>query len=479
MQFNSLEYTVFLGIVLVLYYRVARTFSAQRTLVIAASMFFYASWSVPFLLHFVLIVGLNYLAALWMEQVQQPRTKAVVLWTAIVGNLLNLGIFKYSGFAVGTANWILSYLGYGQAVAASPGIVLPLAISFYTFHAISYLVDQYRESSDSKAGGLLDFMFYIMLFPHQIAGPILRGHELFPQLGYKIWNAACIQDGFHRLVIGLFQKSVIADNLAIVVDHGFGEYQSLSALETYVVLVAYAFQIFFDFSGYTNMGIGSEKLLGYSLPENFDAPYLANNISEFWRRWHMTLSRWVRDYIYIPLGGSRGSELVVARNVVITMVLVGLWHGASWTFVVWGLYHGIGLAVHRVYNQVAFSSVLRAQMPRWAYQGVAVCLTFHFVMMGWILFRAPDFHVAFGVLQKFGGLLDPSGWHVNQAYLLKTYGFTAMILYGIYLLARRSETLTTALREQPRLRLPAYSLAMYLVILLTPVHTDPFIYFQF
>lgn len=480
MQFNSLEYMMFLGVILILYYGGGKTFFYQRIVIVVASAIFYAFWSTAFLVHFVGIVTLNYWGSLWLERVATQRRKLTILWLLIGCDLANLVAFKYAGLAIDSANWFTTMVGVGVPPIVKPEIILPLAISFYTFHLISFLVDRYHGHSDSKPNSFLDFLFYVMLFPHQIAGPILRGHELFPQLGWKRATRENLRDGFERILIGLFQKAVIADNLAIIVDHGYKTYADIAPLELYAVSIAYSFQIFFDFAGYTNMGIGSAKLLGYSLPENFSVPYLASNISEFWRCWHMTLSRWVRDYIFIPLGGSKGSDLSTAVNLLVTMALAGLWHGASWTFMVWGAYHGLGLALHNVYIKTRLYQVLVAHVPGWAYRTTMVVVTFHFVTIGWILFRSPDFSTAWEIFRALAGLCsDLSGWRLAQAYLLKSYGFTTMALYGISLLVLRSSSLSSPFQRYKSVRLLAYALMLYLILLLAPAHTDPFIYFQF
>jgi alginate O-acetyltransferase complex protein AlgI len=480
MEFNSLEYIAFLGLVLALYYGVSRTEHAQKVLIVLASALFYAFWSAAFLLHFFAVVALNYWASMLMERAQTQRAKRAILCTAIVLNLGNLGLWKYAGLTVDTLNMGLALSGLTEVQFARPTLVLPLAISFYTFHVISYLVDLYRHQADAKPKSLLDFLFYVTLFPHQIAGPILRGHELFPQIGYKRLATGDLVEGMQRVLLGLFQKAVIADNLSIVVDHGFRNYAELSAGEIYVVLLAYSFQIYFDFCGYTNMGIGSARMLGYRLPENFNMPYLAVNISDFWRRWHMTLSRWIRDYIFIPLGGSRGTEAAIARSLLITMGLAGLWHGASWSFALWGLVHGGGLVVHRWWMRLKASRGHVGWVPVWLRRVLAVTVTFHFVTLAWVLFRAPDLTTALGI---YGRLLDgvagTASWTVDQAYFFKTYGFTAMVLYGLFYAGVRWGKALELGNRSIELRVLCWCATVYLTLLLAPLKTDPFIYFQF
>lgn len=480
MQFNSLEYALFLALTVLLYYAVARSFPAQKWLVVAASALFYAFWSSSFLLFFIVAMSLNYAFGLWMQATTSHRLKRAILAFAIAANLVNLAVWKYAALAVDSMRFLAERLNWPASALERPTLVLPLAISFYTFHAISYLVDLYRQHPNSKPRGLLEFLFYISMFPHQIAGPILRGHELFPQLEYKRLRFANLEMGLQRILIGLFQKAVIADNLSILADYGYRHPPELSAGETYLLLLAYCFQIFFDFAGYTNMAIGSARLLGYALPENFDNPYISTDIAEFWRRWHMTLSRWIRDYIFIPLGGSRGSSWYTARNLLITMGLAGLWHGASWTFAVWGLYHGVGLVLHRGWSASALRVRLTARLPPLAYKALALVVTFHFVTFGWVLFRSPDFATAGAIFARLAqGFTGVASWHVDEAFVFKTYGFTAMLLYGLVLAIAKLGRVRGAIAQRFELRAMLWGLMLYLTLLLAPISTDPFIYFQF
>lgn len=480
MAFNTIEYFGFLALVLAIYYGIARTEFTQKLLIVAASALFYAFWSSAFLIHFLIIVSLNYWAARAMEGTSRRRVKLAILWITIVLDLANLGIWKYASLIVESINWSASVAGLPDVSLSRPNLILPLAISFYTFHLISYIVDLHCRQSDARPKGFLDFLFYVVFFPHQIAGPILRGHELFPQIGYKNLRGDDFQVGAQRVVIGLFQKAVIADNLSIVADHGFTSFEELSAGEIYVTLLAYSFQIFFDFSGYTNMGIGSARMLGYRLPENFDSPYLARNISDFWRRWHMTLSRWIRDYIFIPMGGSQVSEMKIARNLLVTMGLAGLWHGASWSFVVWGLLHGAALFMHRWFRRCWRLTPSDNTEPSWIGRLAGILVTFHFVTLAWVLFRAPDLPTAINIYERLLlGLTGDLDWSVDESYLLKTYGFTAMFVYGIGLWIARSEVGTMVFRYSHAFRLASWAGVVYLIVALAPERTDPFIYFQF
>jgi alginate O-acetyltransferase complex protein AlgI len=317
------------------------------------------------------------------------------------------------------------------------------------------------------------------MFPHQIAGPILRGHELFPQLAYKPFVRNSFREGFERLLLGLFQKAVIADNLAVIVDYGYKNWDRLAAQELYVVLIAYSFQIYFDFAGYSNMGIGAARMLGYQLPENFNVPYIAASISEFWRRWHMTLSRWIRDYIFIPLGGSHGFNVATNRNLLVTMGLAGLWHGAAWSFVVWGLFHGVGLMFHRHWSGSAARRALERRIRPSLYRAAMIFLTFNFVTLGWVLFRSPDWITAYSIYGRLlHGLMAPE-YRFDGALLFKSYGFTAAVLYGLAIVGARLLKPANGEFWPMRRRCLVYAAAIYLLLLLIPEHSEPFIYFQF
>ena len=477
MEFNSIPYVAFLLFVVLAYYTAMPTYAAQRLLVLIASAFFYAFWSSVFLLHLVAVLLLNYWMSVLILRAGTQRTKRRLLVLGIGIDLGNLFIFKYAGLAVATSNGLMALLGWNHLLLPEVTVFLPLAISFYTFSVISYVVDIYRDQQ-VKASGPLEFLFYAMFFPHLIAGPILRKHEFFPQCGKKILAWGNIRYGTERILIGMFQKAVIADNLSIIVNHGYNNYAVLTMLEMYVVLVAYAFQIFFDFAGYSAIAIGSARLFGYVFPENFNTPYIAANISDFWRRWHMTLSRWIRDYIYIPLGGSRGSKFSAYVNLLVTMGLAGLWHGASWNFVVWGLYHGLGLVIHHRFEESRLRNAICQRVPIRLYQGIMILLTFHFVIFGWVLFRAPNFSTAWAIYAKFAQR-TAAIFPLDLAYLLKSYGFTSLLLYGLYILAGKFRSANMVIADVPRRRMILYIVVVMVILVLTPLHTNPFIYFRF
>lgn len=379
---------VFLPITLGLYYALAGNRSARIGLLIAASLVYYGYWDVRFV---PLLVGLALANWLLARLFAEGRGK-VWLDLGLVLNLAALGFFKYANFFLDNV--------YAVAGRSAPrlDIILPLGISFFIFQKISYLLDLRR--GDRHVYPLADYCLFVFFFPQLIAGPIVRHNEIIPQFDApprrpEMWEN--LARGATLFVVGLMKKVAIADTLAPNVDMLFGKAAAgtpLSFAEGWAAAVCFALQIYFDFSGYSDMAIGLASMFGFRLPFNFDAPYRAASIREFWRRWHMTLSRFLRDYLYIPLGGNRRGGARQAVNVVVTMLLGGLWHGAAWTFVAWGGLHGLALAVNGAW---ARSGRRLPWLAGWA-------VTTLFTLVGWVLFRAADFGTAWHVLQSMAGL---------------------------------------------------------------------------
>lgn len=378
---------LFLPVTLALYYAAAGRRTLRQGVAVAASLVFYGFWDVRFV---PLLAGLtfaNWLFGRW--HIANPRRD----WAAIgiAANLATLGVFKFTNFFAGS---FASVLG---TTAPAFDIILPLGISFFTFQKISYLMDVRR--GDRHAYGLLDFFMFVTFFPQLVAGPIVRHNEIIAQFAAdprraEMWEN--LSRGLALFCIGAAKKLLIADHVSEVADRLFATAAAgpVGAAEGWVAAWAFTLQIYFDFSGYSDMAIGLALMFGLRLPYNFDAPYRATSIRDFWRRWHMTLSRFLRDYLYIPLGGNRGGGARQARNVVVTMLLAGLWHGAAWTFVVWGGLHGVALAINGAWQRAGL------RMPA----VLGWLLTLAFVMAGWVLFRAPDFSTAVTVWRGMAGL---------------------------------------------------------------------------
>src|SRR5580700_6457147 len=390
MLFNTTEFFVFLAIVLAVFYASPRAF--RRVILLVASYVFYLSWNYKFV---VLLLGLtvvDYGAAIAIERADAKRKKPFLL-ISLAANLGMLGFFKYYNFFADNLAQLLRYPPHSWTFS----IILPLGISFHTFQSISYVVDVYRGEQKAIRNPI-DYALFISFFPQLVAGPIVRAREFFSDLNaWKHPSEEEVLRGVMLIVLGLTKKMAFADQFAQIADSYF---QNLSAhpggWAAWSGVLAFALQIFFDFSGYTDMAIGMALLLGFHFPENFRRPYLAFSITDFWHRWHMTLSRWLRDYLYIPLGGNRHGEWMTYRNLMLTMLLGGLWHGASWNFVIWGGYHGALLSFERM-----FGAKRSAEPARWTmFYPLQAVITFGLVMIGWVFFRATTFRDSLYVLHQ-------------------------------------------------------------------------------
>ena len=393
MSFPTIEFAAFFLIVFVLSWALMPHPSAWRPFILAASYLFYGwvDWRWVLLLAASSVV--NTVAGQVIARSPSRTTRRGALVAAIAFDLGLLAVFKYLGFFVSELDGALESIGLGSPLPLVQ-IVLPIGISFFTFQAISYVVDVHR--GETRAASLVDVAILQAFFPHLVAGPIVRANELLPQLRTpRDPRDVLAGPAIFLIVGGLLKKTVIADELARrVVDPVYSDPAAHSAAELTLAFYAFAAQIYCDFSGYTDMAIGLALLLGYQLPQNFDRPYMALSLQDFWRRWHMTLSRWLRDYLYIPLGGNRGGRGRTYRNLMLTMLLGGLWHGAAWTFLVWGGIHGAALSAER-WGRERFEGF---RPPAWA----AWLITFHVVCVAWVFFRAPDLGTAFDVLGGLG-----------------------------------------------------------------------------
>jgi alginate O-acetyltransferase complex protein AlgI len=459
MLFNSQVFiTGFLPIVLGLYYAVASRRSARQSVVVLASLAFYGWWDIRFV---PLLAGLtvaNWLIAQWFG-VHRAR------WIPILGVVLNLavlGLFKYADFFSGTAYALLGENFHPWQ------LILPLGISFFVFQKISYLIDLRR--GDRHIYAFLDFCMFVTFFPQLIAGPLVRHNEIIHQFALdprrpEMWEN--LSRGFVLFVIGVAKKVALADTLAMVADPLFTRAAgvSLSAAEAWTATGAYTLQIYFDFSGYSDMAIGLALMFGLRLPMNFNAPYRAVSIRDFWRRWHMTLSQFLRDYLYIPLGGNRCGAVRQAVNVVATMLLGGLWHGANWTFVAWGGLHGLALAVNHVWEGWGL------RLP----QAAAWAITLVFVMACWVLFRSADFTTAGDILGSMVGAHGLGHLSLDREYVAALIGGAAVALLG----PTSQEAALAKLQPRPWLAMPAGLMLAYLLLLLGGRLPNVFIYFQF
>jgi len=388
MLFNSYVFIfAFLPISFSLYFylNTKSTLLAKKFLVFA-SLFFYSWWNIFYL---PIILGSMFFNYAIGQQLNQQRekifSKKTTLILGILANLMLLGYFKYMDFFISNINLI------SDAKIPLLDLALPLAISFFTFQQVAYLVDSYRK--ETKEYDFLNYSLFVTFFPQLIAGPIVHHNEMMPQFAKrrnKVKNYKNIALGLFIFSIGLFKKVVIADVFAIWATKGFDGSEVLSIFEAWATSLSYTFQLYFDFSGYTDMAIGIALLFNIKLPINFNSPYKATSIQDFWRRWHITLSRFLKDYIYIPLGGNRKGELFTYANLMITFILGGLWHGAGWTFIFWGFLHGMALVIHRIWSKLGFKL--------WTW--LAWFITFNFINIAWIFFRAKEWNDAIKVLES-------------------------------------------------------------------------------
>ncbi|MEX2624505.1 MAG: MBOAT family O-acyltransferase [Acidimicrobiia bacterium] len=471
MIFNSVEFVIFLPLVLLAYLRLRH--KGQNRMLLVASYIFYGWWDYRFLALLAFTTVIDYGVGIYLGRTEDPKVRKRLLITSIVVNLVVLGFFKYFNFFVESAGTMLERIGLSANLPALR-IILPVGISFYTFQSMSYAFDVYRRRIE-PATSLLDFALYVAYFPQLVAGPIERAQTLLPQIIKPRVrpNSSQVSAGLLLILIGLFKKVAIADVMAPIVESAFATPEANSSVALLFGLYAFALQIYGDFSGYTDIGRGTSRLLGIELMENFSQPYLSRNITAFWRTWHISLSTWLHDYLYIPLGGNRKGRLNTYRNLMLVMLLGGLWHGAAWTFVIWGGLHGIYLAVHRWRG----SYVPRGyQGPfRWRKDLIPALATFHLVAFAWIFFRADSLSIAASFVQRLFqfelALPEP-----NNAMLV---GLAALAVLAIDLWQRNAGRHEVMLQWRPAWQGLAYASLLLAIIVFSGGPVTPFIYFQF
>lgn len=464
MLFSSPTFFLFFAIYFLLH--VFTPLRYRTWLIIAGSTIFYASWRIEYVIVPYVLMVAAFFGAAWMSQTQEVVHRRMRLALTMVLLFAPLLLFKYTGFIV---REILAPL-FGP-MDMPPAIPLPLGISFVTFTMTAYVVDIYRGAFTANTP-FKTVLAYVLFFPHLIAGPILRPHELIPQLeaprpARRIQTRAAIL----IFTAGLVKKLVFADQIGSVVDRIYAG-AHFNAADALLGIYGFSVQIYCDFSGYTDMAIGLAMLLGVRLPNNFLRPYGAVSLTDFWRRWHITLSFWLRDYLYIPLGGNRGSTLLVVRNIMITMVLGGLWHGASWTFMIWGAVHGIGISFLHLLRS-AGKGLFRVRLPAW----LGIFLTFNFVTAAWVFFRAPNFRAATDVLSApFTRLWPDAG-----TFMAHNYFFVGLIAVFLCLHKFDDHRYIKAASRYMRIELfwPMVICLWMLAISISQMSSAKFIYFDF
>ena len=473
MLFNSLTFVVFYAVVLTLYWSF-RGWNLRKNLLVVASYIFYGAWNPPFAALLFSTTAMDFWLGRQIAKAQTHSGKKRWLVASVCMNLSMLGFFKYGNFLLQNFQWLLGRVGI---IYQPPhlDILLPVGISFYTFHSLSYTLDIYRGVLQPTRS-LRDFILAVSFFPQLVAGPIVRAGDFLPQLNYPprlktnqfLWGLAL-------MTLGLFEKTVLADTLLSgPADRIFGYAGPLAAMDSWAGVLAFAGQIFFDFAGYSITAIGAALTLGFHLKDNFRFPYAAIGFSDFWRRWHISLSTFLRDYLYIPLGGNQVRPFRMALNLVIVMFLGGLWHGAAWTFVVWGLLHGSYLVIERIIR-IFFENKTWAGHP--ITRVVAGFATYGAVCIAWVFFRASDFTIASRMLTgMFGG--HPNGDMILTTRELLQIAIVSAGVIGLHW-AMRDESFETTVMRLPAWAITAIGSFMAFAIIFTQGTSNAFIYFQF
>jgi alginate O-acetyltransferase complex protein AlgI len=470
MLFNSATFVVFLAITLAVYWAIP-WLAARRAILLVASLVFYGWWDYRFLGLIAYVTLVAYAAGRLVARFPAHGRRIVAL--TLVLQLGQLAVFKYTNFALGVVSDLAHAFG-SQLVVPKPSILLPIGVSFYTFHGISYVVDLYRGKL-TRPLGLSGIALYIVFFPQLVAGPIVRADVFVPQMERPArLDSRDLIVALKLICIGLICKGVFADRLSPLVDAIFAKPHKFDNATLTSAVFGFYSQIYFDFVGYSTMAIGISRLFGFKLPKNFDFPYRSTSITEFWRRWHISLSSWLRDYLYIPLGGSRHGQLKQYRNLFLTMLLGGLWHGASYNFVLWGAAHGLALAVHKLFRS-RFPDALLAGAARWAWLPLAWLLTQGFVLLCWVPFRAGSFEQTGLMLSGLFHLRPDTGLTAQSIPL----SLLVIPLLVEHVLVQNPKLPPLPWPKRPLLVLAVLAVCFALVLPLLEMDVQQFIYFQF
>jgi D-alanyl-lipoteichoic acid acyltransferase DltB (MBOAT superfamily) len=483
MLFNSIEFIFFLPTVFVLYWFILnRNLYAQNFFIVCVSYVFYGWWDWRFLSLLILSTTVDYFIGKNLEIQKNETGRKLLLGISLTFNLGLLCFFKYFNFFIDSFTNFSSMMGI-KCNTISISVILPVGISFYTFQSLSYTIDVYKKKIKS-ARNIVAFAAYVSFFPQLVAGPIERASKLLPQFYcLRVFDEKKAVDGLRQILWGLFKKIVIADNCAIFVNMAFSNTDSYSGGSLFTGVVLFAFQIYCDFSGYSDIAIGTSKLFGFSLMKNFAFPYFSRDIAEFWRRWHISLTTWFRDYIYIPLGGSKCNRVKQVRNVMIVFIVSGLWHGANWTFIIWGFLNALFFLPLLLLRRNRYNLDIIGQgriIPKIG-EFMAMVLTFGMTLIAWIFFRSPD--VAFA-LKYLATIFSPSLFRVpvffsewNFKVLIEMLCFFIIIEW----LGRTNEYAIERLNEIKSyfLRYGIYYFIVFLIIVFGNYQKNPFIYFQF
>jgi alginate O-acetyltransferase complex protein AlgI len=483
MLFNSVEFAIFFPLVFVLYWLVGgRRLYLQNALLLVFSYFFYSFWDWRFLFLLAFSTGLDFFTGIKMHQCDNPGSKRLWFWISISINLGLLGAFKYYDFFISSFSEALISLGV-SAHLPTLNLILPVGISFYTFHGLSYVIDIYKGRIEPERN-FIDYAVFVSFFPLLVAGPIERATHLLPQIKRsRKFSYAQGVDGLRQILWGFFKKIVIADNCAIYANEVFNGSSDLSGSTLLVGAIFFAFQIYGDFSGYSDIALGTARLFGIELLKNFSFPYFSRDIAEFWRRWHISLSSWFRDYLYIPLGGSQVSRIIKVRNTFIIFIVSGFWHGANWTFIFWGALNAIYFLPLLLWNKNRSNIGIVAEgrlLPSYR-DFTSILATFGLTVLAWIFFRANTLGQAFEFVR---GIFSASLFSLPVFSDYAGMFCTAMLLIfflAIEWLGRAGEYALSSLfvGRSRKIRWAFYAFILFLMGMYTPSMVSPFIYFQF
>ncbi|MFT6746828.1 MAG: alginate O-acetyltransferase complex protein AlgI [Glaciecola sp.] len=463
MLFNSFDFLLFLPIVLVLFY--ITPYKIRPFLLLVASYYFYSNWNAAYLILIVVSSLVGYLTGVTLSSSKVTMPRKLILWSSISINLGLLIYFKYAGFIFENINFLADSIDGTYKPIKFSDIILPIGISFYTFQILSYSVDVYHKRIKVERNPIY-FALYVSFFPQLIAGPIERFSALTPQFKTKAFlNKENLSHGARLILYGFFMKMVVADNLAIIVDHGYGTIESSSSVNLLIVSILYSFQIYCDFHGYSTIAIGVAKLFNIDLTQNFRTPYFSRSLTSFWRNWHITLTNFFRDYIYYPMGGNKQNKLKWVFAVLVVFVVSGIWHGASWTFLIWGGLHGLFTLIEKLLKPDVKGAFMKP---------LKVLFTFLIVTLLWILFRSPDLNTA---KTFYYSLL--TNWNLEIEPLL-VEPFILLLVFIILELFSRKSNFATQLNKVPVLaRWTLYFVLIFAILSRSGADTNPFIYFQF
>lgn len=483
MLFNSIDFAIFLPIVFIVYWFVsAKGLRLQNFLIVVASYIFYGWWDWRFLSLILFSTIIDYTVGLKLRNEENKLKRKVLLWSSILVNLGFLGFFKYYNFFLD--NFIRVFTFFGSEISASSlNIILPVGISFYTFQTLSYSIDVYKRKLE-PTNDFIAFSAFVSFFPQLVAGPIERAKHLLPQFYKKrTFDYFKAVDGMRQILWGLFKKVVIADNCAEYADQIFGNSTEMNGSTLVLGALFFTFQIYGDFSGYSDIAIGTSRLFGFDLMRNFNFPYFSRDIAEFWRRWHISLSTWFRDYLYIPLGGSRGGIWNKVRNTFIIFIVSGFWHGANWTFIVWGALNAIYFLplLLTKNNRNNLETVAQRKLLPSVKELLSMIFTFGLTVFAWIFFRAENIDHAFSYINE---IMSPSTFEIPNFSGMYNAMIT-IIIVGVFVLVEwfgrdgQYAIANLGLRWKPQLRYAFYYLIAFAIMYFGNFNENQFIYFQF